>query len=76
MKKIFHFLISKMFWKNVLFAVIAICLLALAVHLWMKSYTRHGQKITLPDFVELLAEVKHAPLPGSDESILHRWDRF
>ena len=53
MKQIIQFIISKVFWKNVLFIFLTTLLLVFLVNLWLKQYTLHGQKIELPNFVEL-----------------------
>ncbi|MBN1131522.1 MAG: PASTA domain-containing protein [Bacteroidales bacterium] len=45
-----RFLISRVFFKNLLLAILITVIIVLAVLLWLKIYTHHGQAITVPDF--------------------------
>ena len=51
MKALFYFLISKQLWKNLLIMILVFVFLVIAVDQVLKMYTRHGQKIPLPDYV-------------------------
>jgi len=53
MKRFFQFLVSATFWKNVAFILITSLILVFLVNLWLKQYTRHEQKVKLPNFVDL-----------------------
>lgn len=53
MKRFFQFLISKTFWINIAIMALVSLLLVIAVNTWLKQYTRHGQKLELPNFVEM-----------------------
>ena len=45
-----QFLISRLFWKNVLFAVLITIGLVILVQISLHIYTGHGKKILVPDF--------------------------
>ncbi len=45
-----NFLLSRIFWKNVLFALLVTFVLVLLVQVSLYFYTGHGKKITVPDF--------------------------
>ncbi len=45
-----RFLLSKTFFKNFLYAIVITFLLLMLTLLWLKIYTRHGQKRPVPDF--------------------------
>lgn len=45
-----RFLLSKAFFKNLFYAIVITLLLLLLTLLWLKIYTRHGQKRPVPDF--------------------------
>src|SRR5210317_2111232 len=51
--KLFRFLTNKIFFKNLLFMGIFILILLIALNLYLRSYTNHGQKLTLPDFNDM-----------------------
>ncbi len=53
MKNLFQFLISKTFWKHVAFMAVLSLILIFLINIWLKQYTRHGQKVQLPNFVDL-----------------------
>lgn len=53
MKNIIQFLISKTFWKNVAIILLVALLLVFLTNLWLKQYTLHGQKLKLPNFVDM-----------------------
>ncbi|HHJ11182.1 MAG TPA: PASTA domain-containing protein [Bacteroidetes bacterium] len=48
-----RFLISKTFLKNLLFALLISIFLIFLILIWLKLYTRHGQKKEVPDFYGL-----------------------
>jgi len=45
-----HFLLSRVFWKNVLYAVLVTFVLVTLVQVSLRFYTGHGKKIRIPDF--------------------------
>ncbi len=45
-----HFLLSRVFWKNVLYAVLVTFVLVILVQVSLRFYTGHGKKIRIPDF--------------------------
>ena len=47
------FLLSRIFWKNLFYAILITAGLLLIVWLGLMIYTRHGQKKTVPDFYGL-----------------------
>ncbi len=51
MRKFFYFLISKYFWKHILLMLVAFVVLVFVLNWALKTYTKHGQKIPLPDYV-------------------------
>ena len=51
MKDFFKFLISNPFLKQLLYVIIFLALVLLAVLLWLRFYTNHGQKLELPDYI-------------------------
>ena len=53
MKHFFQFLISKTFWKHLALIMVVSLVLVFLVNLWLKQYTHHGQKLELPNFIEL-----------------------
>lgn len=48
-----QFLISKVFFKNLFYAILITIILLFLVLAWLKIYTRHGQKKEVPDFYGL-----------------------
>jgi beta-lactam-binding protein with PASTA domain len=50
-KSFFQYLISKDFLKQLLFLAAVFLGIILLANLWLRFYTNHGQKITLPNFV-------------------------
>lgn len=48
-----HFLLSRIFWKNVLIALAVTVGLIILVQISLHFYTAHGKKITVPDFTGL-----------------------
>lgn len=52
MKKFFQFLVSKTFWTQIGLMILVSVLLIFLLNLWLKQYTSHGQKLSLPDFVD------------------------
>jgi len=51
MKAFIYFLISKQLWKNLLIMLLVALFLVFAVDRGLKIYTRHSQKIPLPDYL-------------------------
>lgn len=51
MKAFLLFLISKSFWKNVIIMAVISLLVIILIQQGLKIYTRHGQKIPMPDYV-------------------------
>jgi beta-lactam-binding protein with PASTA domain len=49
LKKLFQFLKSKVFWLNVLGAIVVFVVLVTITMRWLDSYTMHGETITVPD---------------------------
>lgn len=49
----FRFLISKLFLKHLLLVVSISVIILLAILLWLKIYTHHGQKISVPNLTGL-----------------------
>ena len=47
---------SKSFFKNLLFIGLFFVAVFLLILLWLRMYTNHGQKLVLPDFVEMPVE--------------------
>lgn len=54
--KIGKYLTSKTFVRNLLFMAIFVIALIVAVNIWLRAYTNHGQKLELPDFTEMHIE--------------------
>lgn len=50
--KLFRFLTNKVFFRNLLFMGIFLLILFIALNLYLRSYTNHSQKLTLPDFID------------------------
>lgn len=70
---IFQYFTSKVFFKQLLFIVIAFIMFLVGVQLWLRFYTHHGQKLEMPDFVseniykaEEIAKSNHFRLVVSD----------
>ena len=51
--KLFRFLTNKTFFKNLLWMIIFLVVLLVALNLYLRSYTNHGQQLTLPDFNDM-----------------------
>lgn len=49
--KILQFLTSKAFFKQLLYIAIFLAVVLFAVLMWLRSYTNHGQKLALPNYV-------------------------
>lgn len=49
MKKVFNFLISKVFFINLLIACVIIIMVFGFTYKWLESYTNHGNTVTIPD---------------------------
>ncbi|MDD3877656.1 MAG: PASTA domain-containing protein [Bacteroidales bacterium] len=50
----FKFLLTKHFLKHLVILVVLIILFFIALSFWLKSYTKHGEYITVPDFTGLM----------------------
>lgn len=57
---------SKTFFKNLIFIGIFIVAVFLLVLFWLRMYTNHGQKLELPNFVEM--DLKEASQKAEDET--------
>jgi beta-lactam-binding protein with PASTA domain len=73
-----RFLLSRTFFKNLFFAIVITVVLILLTLLWLKIYTRHGQKRAVPDFYghtleecSRLAEKNHFVLVLQDSVYTH-----
>ena len=55
-----QFLLSRLFWKNVLIAVLITIVLVILVQISLHFYTGHGKKIAVPDLTGL--SLQHADL--------------
>ena len=42
---------SKWFYRQLLFTILGLLVLLFLILMWLQSYTHHGQKLTLPDYV-------------------------
>jgi len=51
--KLFRYLTNKAFFKNILFMILFLAVLLIGLTLYLRSYTNHGQKLSLPDFKEM-----------------------
>ncbi len=51
--KLFRFLTNKIFFKNLLYMIIFLTVLLIGLNLYLRAYTNHGQKLTLPDFRDM-----------------------
>lgn len=51
--KIVRFLTTKVFFKNLLIMGLVLLGLFLVLHFFLRSYTNHGQKLELPDFINM-----------------------
>lgn len=51
--KLFRFLTTKVFFKNLLYMGLVLLGLFLILHFFLRSYTNHGQQLTLPDFIDM-----------------------
>jgi len=52
MKEFLKFLTSKAFLRQLLYVVIFLLVVLFAVIMWLRVYTNHGQKLTLPDYTK------------------------
>ncbi len=57
MSSFFLFLKSKDFLKQLLYVILFLVFVLFAVMMWLRFYTNHGQKLTLPDYVGNTLEV-------------------
>jgi len=51
--KLFRFLTNKTFFKNILYMILLLAVLLLGLNIYLRTYTNHGQQLTLPDFNEM-----------------------
>jgi beta-lactam-binding protein with PASTA domain len=54
--KFFRFLISKVFFKNLLYAIVVFIIIVLGTLLWLRLYTHHGKERSVPDFTGMTLE--------------------
>ncbi len=47
--KLIRFIFSKVFWKNIFLMFIVAALLAVGLFFYLRAYTKHGQRLTVPD---------------------------
>lgn len=66
MKKFFNFIFSKAFWFNVLGIVVLFVLAVVILMFGLKSYTRHGESVTVPTVVGMDADEAIAMLKDED----------
>lgn len=53
MKKFLAFLKSRVFWVQIVLAVLLTVVITLAVLQWLKGYTHHGEFVEVPDFSKM-----------------------
>ncbi|MEP0262878.1 PASTA domain-containing protein [Dokdonia sp.] len=63
---IFRFLISKIFLKQIAFALLALVLFIFIVKWWLGSTTNHDQKIAVPDIKGMTLELVEQELSNAD----------
>ncbi len=51
-----RFLFSKVFWKHLLLMIVLTLFLVVGVYFWLLSYTRHGEKVEVPDLSGMKVE--------------------
>ncbi len=51
-----NFLTSRVFFKNLLFAIVLVFAIVFAVMQWLRIYTHHGEAYAVPDFTGLTGE--------------------
>ncbi|MBO7133357.1 MAG: PASTA domain-containing protein [Bacteroidales bacterium] len=56
MKKFFRFIFSGAFWLNILGIIVFFVVVVLALMYFLKSYTRHGESVTIPTVVGMDSE--------------------
>ena len=66
MKKFFNFIFSKAFWFNVLGIILFFVLAVVILLVSLKSYTRHGESVTVPTVVGMDADEAIAMLMDED----------
>ena len=66
MKKFFNFILSKAFWFNILGIVLLFVLAVVILMFGLKSYTRHGESVTVPTVVGMDADEAIAMLKDED----------
>ncbi|HNQ67177.1 MAG TPA: PASTA domain-containing protein [Bacteroidales bacterium] len=66
MKKFFRFLSSKLFLINFGIAIVFFALCFLVLNLFLKSYTRHGDSVTVPNLIGMQTEDAIALIEESD----------
>lgn len=55
--QLIHLVKSKWFYKQLLFTLIGVVVIVLAIFMWLRFYTHHGQKLTLPDYTGMNIEM-------------------
>jgi beta-lactam-binding protein with PASTA domain len=66
MKKLFNFIFSKAFWFNILGIILLFVLAVVILMFGLKSYTRHGESVTVPTVVGMNADEAIAMLEDED----------
>lgn len=66
MKKLFNFIFSKAFWFNILGIILLFVLAIVILMFGLKSYTRHGESVTVPTVVGMNADEAIAMLEDED----------
>ncbi len=51
--KLIRFFTTKLFWTNIVLVILVLVLLFWGLTSWLKSYTRHGETLEVPDFSRL-----------------------
>ncbi|MDD3741113.1 MAG: PASTA domain-containing protein [Bacteroidales bacterium] len=65
-KKFFRFLISKLFLVNFGIAVVFFAIVFLVLNIYLKSYTRHGDSVTVPNLIGMQTEEAITLIEESD----------
>ena len=66
MKKFFNFIFSGAFWLNILGMIVFIVIVIVLLIVGLKSYTRHGESITVPTVIGMDTEEAIAMLKEED----------
>ncbi len=60
--KLLKFIFSKTFWKNIVLMLVLAVLIVIGVYFYLNAYTRHGEKISVPDLYGLKVDKAKALL--------------